>query len=150
MITLSRDRRTVSVASRRPASPVSGLRIPVGPLGAARRFCWAVLIRCQPISQHRPLANHRHLRHNKVVRSRLSLGTALRLQLALLVLAFSFHSVSLADDHQPVPDEAAQQKAAALVQEIYGDQIKAATRPDEKLKLTNRLIEQARKSGDDH
>ena len=122
-------------ASRRPASPVSGSRIPVGPLGVARRFCWAVLIRCQPISQHRPLANHPHLRHNKAVRPRLSVGNALRLRLALLVLAFSFHSVSLADDRLPVPDKAAQQEAAAIVQDVFGDQIKAAAKPDEKLAL---------------
>ncbi|MEE2707364.1 MAG: WD40 repeat domain-containing protein [Planctomycetota bacterium] len=59
------------------------------------------------------------------------------------------HSVSPADDRLPVPDEAAQKEAAALVQEIYGDQIKAATKPDGKLKLTRRLIEQSQKSGDD-
>ncbi len=73
----------------------------------------------------------------------------MRLQLALLVLAFSLHSVSPADDRLPVPDEAAQQEAAALVQEVFGDQIKAAVKPDEKLKLTGRLIDESQKSGDD-
>ncbi len=73
----------------------------------------------------------------------------MRLQLALLVLAFSFHSVSLADDRLPVPDEAAQKEAADLVQEVYGDQIKSDAKPDEKLKLTKRLIEEARETGDD-
>ncbi|MFP6691870.1 MAG: WD40 repeat domain-containing protein [Pirellulales bacterium] len=69
--------------------------------------------------------------------------------MALLVLAFSFHSVSLADDRLPVPDEAAQQEAAALVQDVFGDQIKAAAKPDEKLALTERLIEESQKNGDD-
>ncbi|MFP6694401.1 MAG: cellulose binding domain-containing protein [Pirellulales bacterium] len=72
----------------------------------------------------------------------------MRRQLALLILVFSFHSASLADDRQPVPGESAQKQAADLVQEILGDQIKAAIRPDEKLALTNRLIEESQKGGD--
>ncbi|MEE3220186.1 MAG: WD40 repeat domain-containing protein, partial [Planctomycetota bacterium] len=56
---------------------------------------------------------------------------------------------SPADDRLPVPDEAAQKAAAELVQEVFGDQIKTATGPDQKLALTKRLIEEARKSGDD-
>ena len=69
----------------------------------------------------------------------------MRCRLYLLVAAVSLCSLAGADDRQPVPDEATQQKTDALVQEVFAEEIKKATKPDDKLTLSKRLIEESQK-----
>jgi hypothetical protein len=60
-----------------------------------------------------------------------------------LALAISICSVANADDRLPIPDQAAQKKANELIQAVFGDQTKAATKPDAKLALVNQLLEES-------
>ena len=48
-----------------------------------------------------------------------------------------------ADERLPIPDEAAQKEAAALVQELFGQEVEAAKTPDQKSALVKSLLQEA-------
>ena len=76
-------------------------------------------------------------------------GTAmswnLRNGVVLLSLAFLIPAAHAAE-RQPVPDEAAQKEAAALVKEVFGQEIESAKTLDQKLALIKKLLEEASRS----